>query len=118
MSALTFGGVGHFVSDPSNGDRVGLPLRSPAGYPLYYAIGADSNGKPIAVGTPSVCYGDSQFNTDAEVAQYIAATNITPEQAAANAAQWEAAMRAVAAQQAAAGHPPTGGIDVPIGSEP
>ena len=77
------------VYDPSNGAEVGMPLRSPAGFPLFYAIGLDDAGKKIVVGTPSVYYGDQGFNSDAEVMVFIQRTTVTPEQEAANKAEWE-----------------------------
>ena len=108
MSAFIFGSGNHQVSDPSNGDQVGMPLRSPAGFPLVYAIGSDGSGKKIVVGTPSVYTEDHGFNSDAEVLQYIALTTKTAEQMEAERAQWAQVGAAIAAQQ------PAGPVDVPI----
>lgn len=49
------------LPEPSNA-QPGQPLRSPAGYPLVYGVGA-----------PRLLYGDSSFADDAKVAEYIAA---------------------------------------------
>lgn len=57
------------LNEPSNGgDAVPpLPLRSEAGFPLFYAL---AGGKPID--TASVCVGDQTFNSDAAAKDYLA----------------------------------------------
>lgn len=95
MTAWIFGHQANtFVGEPSNGAKVGMPLRSAAGYPLFYAIGGD--GK--VVGTPSVLQGDQQFNSDAEVTAFNATTTQTPEQAAQQSADWARVTAAIGAQ--------------------
>lgn len=57
------------LNEPSNGGQgvPPLPLRSEAGFPLFYAL---AGGKPID--TPSVCVGDQTFNSDAAAKDYLA----------------------------------------------
>lgn len=72
----------------SNGGKANppQPTRSPAGYPLEYALGA--NNEPI--GPARVLYGGQTFANDAEVAAYVQAV------AAGHAAQDAAAAAAAA----------------------
>lgn len=57
------------VADPSNGMQAKptMPVRSPRGFPLSYAL--DRDGKVI--GSASVSYGEHSFNNDDEVLDYI-----------------------------------------------
>lgn len=70
----------------SNGGKANppQPTRSPAGYPLEYALGA--NNEPI--GAARVLYGGQTFANDAEVAAYVSAvaTGHAAQDAAAAAA--------------------------------
>lgn len=82
------GGAG-YVNEPSNG---GLcvppqPRRTAAGYPLHYALGAGN----VAVGSPKIVFGDMDFDTDAEVAAFLA--NEPARLAAGDAAAQAAANR-------------------------
>ncbi len=93
MEALVFGGF--FLPnskdrkivlwDPSNAPE-GYPARSPAEYPLSYAIGGD--GKPV--GEAMVVFNGNTFKDDAQIETYILAV------AARDAAlkKWEAAFNA------------------------
>lgn len=60
-----------YLFDPSNGSKCNppQPTRSPAGFPLFYAIGA--NNAPV--GEPRVLYNGQTFADDAAVASYITA---------------------------------------------
>ena len=60
-----------YLGEPSNGGKCKppQPLRSPAGYPLFYALGAGN----APVGAPRVLYGDTSYPDDAAVAAAIAA---------------------------------------------
>lgn len=60
-----------YLFDPSNGGKCvpPQPTRSPAGYPLFYAIGAGN----APVGPARVLYNGQTFDDDAAVASYIAA---------------------------------------------
>lgn len=60
-----------YLFDPSNGAKCvpPQPTRSPAGYPLFYAIGAGN----APVGPARVLYNGNTFPDDAAVAAYIAA---------------------------------------------
>ena len=97
-------GDGTHIFDPSNGDEVGMPLRNEQGFPLVYAVGMDKNGKKIAVGEPRVEYG--------------AFGEPTPAQQAANKAEWDHWAEVFKANLAAQNNPPTGDVDVPLGTEP
>lgn len=79
------GGAG-YVNDPSNG---GLcvppqPRRSADGYPLRYALGAGN----APVGAPEIVFGDMTFDSDAEVAAFLAdePARLAADDAAAQAA--------------------------------
>ena len=93
--ARLFGGQGQkFVADPSNAAEqenasLHLPLRSPAGFPLSYAIGWGDDGKRVVIGTPTVYNGDQAFNSDVEVMEAIRRDVKTPEQLAAEQAEWD-----------------------------
>jgi hypothetical protein len=72
IAAYIFGTQpGTFVRDPSNGMMANppQPLRSAAGYPLVYALGAGG----VVIGAPQVVYADATFKTDAELERYAAA---------------------------------------------
>lgn len=97
MSTILYTQGGHYVFDPSNGAKVGQPLRSAAGFPLFYAVAGDNS----AVGTPSVQFGDLSFNSDAEVFDYIARTTPGPGQDAANKAAWDAVGKSIGEQNVA-----------------
>ena len=89
MYAQIFGSQGDTaVHDPSNGDELGAPVRSPAGFPLFYAIGLNAEGQKIVIGTPSVTTEDHQFNSDTEALDYIKRRAKTPKQLAAEQRQW------------------------------
>lgn len=100
MTARIFGKPPHFVGDPSNGKQGGLPTRSAAGYPLYYATAGGH-----VVGTPTVLQGDQSFNSDEEVAAYNAKTTANPAQQAQAAADWARLDAAYQAHVAAAPPP-------------
>jgi hypothetical protein len=61
--------TGTFVSDPSNGASCTppQPLRSPAGFPLFYARGAGN----APVGKPRVFFGETTYVDDADVLAWI-----------------------------------------------
>jgi len=67
IAAITWGKPPSIVRDPSNAPA-GFPFRSPGGWPLSYAIGA--NG--VVIGEPRLICGDQTFADDAEVAAYAA----------------------------------------------
>lgn len=106
LNAAIFGSQGHYIFDPSNGDKVGQPLRSAAGFPLFYAIAAGQ-----VVGTPSVLFGDQSFNSDAEVMDYIARTTPGAAQTAASKAQWDTVQARMREQQPPTGVRPAGPAD-------
>jgi hypothetical protein len=93
--------AGHFGFEPSNGNKAvpPQPLRSAAGYPLKYAL---AQGGAV-VGTPSVLYGEESFNSDAEVAAYIANLAAHAPDPAKAAAGWAAEDAALKAQAQGAG---------------
>lgn len=97
----------HYVFDPSNGKKIGQPVRSPAGFPLFYAIAGN-----VSVGTPSVLYGELSFNSDAEVAEYVARTTSGGDPVAQQAA-WDAVFAQMAQPQTGQ-TPAVAGEDVPI----
>jgi hypothetical protein len=95
------------IADPSNGKRVGKPLRNEAGLPLIYPIGRGPNGEDVAAGPPAVLYG-SQFDD----------SKVSAEQKAAIDAQWQAEWDALKKGGGGPAPTPTGETDVAIGTEP
>lgn len=89
--AATIFSKGHVLFDPSNAPE-GYPLRSPANYPLSYAIGGD--GKPV--GAARVLFNGNTFADDAAVALYIERTTRTPAQEAQIVADWAEVNKKVA----------------------
>jgi hypothetical protein len=84
-SAIVFGQGRAFLPEPSNGGQFGLPLRTAAGYPLWYTKAGDGS----VIGTPGVMFADEILNSDAEVEDLRRRTMRTPEQEAAIAAAWK-----------------------------
>ena len=61
-------GQGGVLDDPSNGGKIGQPIRSAAGFPLSYAL----DGQGGYIDSPSVCVGDQTFNSDAAALEWLA----------------------------------------------
>lgn len=56
------------LDEPSNGGKIGQPIRSAAGFPLAYAL----DGQGGYIDSPSVCVGDQTFNSDAAALDWLA----------------------------------------------
>lgn len=74
----------HFIFEPSNGQKINAPLRSPNGWPLFYVL--DGNGKQV--GPALVLYGGQTFKDDAAVADYLARVAASQPDPTANAQAW------------------------------
>lgn len=62
------------LDDPSNGWRVGMPLRSAAGYPIHYPVTRDANGRDVAAGHGMIYYAGQPFESDGAIAEFKAKT--------------------------------------------
>ena len=81
---------GCVLNEPSNAPA-GFSSRSPTGYPLFYALDAES--KPV--GAPVVIDGDEHFNSDTEIAPFWAAATALNAKNAAITEAAEAARQAI-----------------------
>lgn len=85
MTDYIMGRAPHFIFEPSNGQKINAPLRSPNGYPLFYPL--DGSGKQA--GPAKVAYGGISFDNDAAVADYKSRVAAAQPDPAANQQAWD-----------------------------